>query len=68
MENILCSVRITEDASSMSMVGSLNINHCDKSSDQGLVKVEEKGIMELDAMDDIILWPKGILVRLVDFK
>jgi len=67
-ENVLCSVRIVEDASSTSMVGSLNIDHCDKSSDQSSVKAEEKGIMESDATSDIILWPEGILVRLVDFR
>jgi len=65
-ENVLCSIRVTENASGTPMVGGLNVDNTNKSCNRGSMETEEKGIRTCDATLEIILWPKGLLVRLID--
>jgi hypothetical protein len=65
-ENALSCIRVSEDAFSFfnPLHGGLNIDDGDKSSRCGSQETEEKGVRAFDSTDEIVLRPKGILVRL----
>ena len=66
VENILRGIRVTEDASGTPMIGSLNVDDGDKSSDHGSVKTKEKRIWKCDATSEVVLRPEGVLVGLAN--
>jgi hypothetical protein len=68
MENILCSIRVTENASDTPMIGSLNVYYGDKSSDHSSMKMKKKRVWKCNATREIILWPKRILMGLANLS